>query len=355
VGAGVSWGELLASLDGTGLVALAGSNPDPSVVGLILGGGVSWFTRKHGFTANSVIGFDLVDPAGELAHVSLESDPELFWALRGGGGDFGIVTAIELQLFPAPQLYGGRLVWPMERSAEVLRAFRDLALSAPPELTVWAHLHHFPAIPDVPEPFRGRSVVTVAAAFLGGAVEGERLLAPLRAAAPVELDLMGDLTPATLSSVAAEPTEPMPTMEHSMLLDGLTDDAIDRLAAAVSDPIACPLVMVQFRGLGGRFATSSLTDGAVRAVSEPFQLQAVGVPAAPGLAVQIPRAFAAIDDALAAHLTGRRMPNFVGAHEDDRSGHDPATLERLCAIKRARDPHSVIRSNKPVLGDSLDG
>jgi FAD/FMN-containing dehydrogenase len=349
VGAGVTWGELLAGLDGTGLVALAGSNPDPSVVGLILGGGVSWFTRKHGFTANSVVAFDVVGPAGVLVHVTHASDPELFWALRGGGGDFGIVTAVELELFPAPQLYGGRLLWPIECAADVLRAFRDLALTAPPELTVWAHLHHFPPLPMVPEPFRGRSLVSVASTFLGSAAEAESLLALLRVAAPVELDLMGEVGPGTLGAVAGEPTDPTPTMEHSMLLDGLGDDAIDGLVAAFADPARC-LAMVQLRGLGGRFATPSPTGGAVRTVPEPFQLFALGIPAVPEVAARIPHGFAAVDAALAGHLTGRRMPNFTGEHEDDASGYERSTLERLRAVKRSRDPHGVIRSNKPVLG-----
>ena len=345
----------MASLDGTGLVALAGSNPDPSVVGLVLGGGVSWFTRKHGFTANSVTAFELVDAMGQLVRVTRTSDPELFWALRGGGGDFGIVLGVELELFPAPQVYGGRLMWPMERAAEVLRAFRDVALSAPPDLTVWAHLHHFPEIPAVPEPLRGQSVVTVASTFLGEASEAERLLAPLRAVAPVKLDLMGGVTPGTLGAVAGEPTEPMPTMEHSMLLDGLTDEAIDDLVSVVADRATCPLVMVQLRGLGGRFATSSPADGAVRTVLEPFQLFALGIPAVPELARAIPRGFAAVDRALAPHLTGRRMPNFTGEREDDASGYDRDALRRLRTLKRTRDPHGVIRSNKPVLGSGPGG
>ena len=131
------------------------------MVGLLLGGGVSWFSRAHGFTANSVVSFDLVDPGGELVHVTQESDPELFWALRGGGGDFGIVVRVELRAVPRPELYGGRLLWPVEHAPEVLKAFRDLALVAPRELTMWAHVLHFPPIPDMPEPLRGRSFVNV--------------------------------------------------------------------------------------------------------------------------------------------------------------------------------------------------
>lgn len=350
VGAGVKWGELCAALDGTGLMALAGSNPDPTVVGLILGGGVSWFTRAHGFTANSVVSFDVVDPSGELVHVTRASDPDLFWALRGGGGDFGIVVRLELALFDAPEMYGGQLLWPVEHAPAVLKAFRDLALVAPRELTLWAHVMHFPPIPDVPEPLRGRSFVNVAATYLGSEQMANILLWSLRDAAPVEMDLMQVITPGSLDAVAAEPTQPMPSIEHSMLLTGLDDEAIDALCAAVSDPRTCPLMVVQIRGLGGAFADDSTAGGAVRPVTEPFQVFAVGVPAVPEVAEAIPHAFSALDAALGRLASGHRMPNFVGEGQDDATGYDAERLARLQAIKRERDPQGVIRSNKPVLG-----
>ena len=350
VGAGVKWGELCTALEGTGLMALAGSNPDPSVVGLILGGGVSWFTRAHGFTANSVVSFDVVDPSGELVHVTRASDPDLFWALRGGGGDFGIVVRLELALFHAPEMYGGQLLWPVEHAPVVLKAFRDLALVAPRELTLWAHVMHFPPIPDVPEPLRGRSFVNVAATYLGSEQMANILLWSLRDAAPVEMDLMRVITPGSLDAVAAEPTEPMPALEHSMLLTGLDDAAIDDLCAAVSDPRLCPLMLVQIRGLGGAFADDGTAGGAVRPVTEPFQVLALGVPAVPELAEAIPHAFSAVDAALGRLASGHRMPNFVGEGQDDATGYDAERLARLQEIKRERDPQGVIRSNKPVLG-----
>ncbi len=348
VGAGVKWGELLAKLDGTGLMALAGSNPDPTVVGLVLGGGVSWFTRKHGYTANSVLSFDVVDPTGTLVHVTADTDAQLFWALRGGGGDFGIVVAVELSLFSAPAMYGGRLLWDVGHTRTVLRAFRDLALVAPRELSIWAHVYHFPPMPEIPEPFRGRSFVSVAATYLGSARDAEALLWSLRNAAPVELDLMGALLPSGLGGVAAEPTEPMPGIEHSMLLDGLDDEAIDFLAAVVEDPTTCPLAVVQLRGLGGAFAETAADGGAVRPVTEAFQLFALGVPAVPELAAAIPHGFAAVDAAMSKHVTGRRLPNFTGVDQDDAAGYDATTAARLRELKQARDPHGVIRSNKPV-------
>jgi hypothetical protein len=349
VGAGVKWGELSDALDGTGLIALCGSNPDVSVVGLLLGGGVSWFTRLHGFTSDTVVSFDVVTAAGELVRVTASSDPDLFWALRGGGGDFGVVVRAELALFEAPEMYGGQLLWPIEHGPAVLRAFRDLALSAPRELTVWAHLQHFPPLPDVPEPLRGRSFVRVATVYVGAAVAAQHLLAPLITSAPLELDLLGPVTPSVLASVAAEPTEPMPGIETSVLLDGLDDAAIDALCATASDPRTTPLMLVQLRGLGGAFADEPAVPSAVRRVAEPFQLFALGVPVVPELAAAIPHGLAAVEGAVAHLASGHRMPNFIPVGGADAAGYDAARLARLRAVKAARDPQGVIRSNKPVV------
>ena len=221
VGAGVNWGQLCDALDGTGLMALCGSNPDVTRRRAHPRRRRQLVHRKHGFTANSVVSFDVVGADGELRHVTRSSDPDLFWALRGGGGDFAVVVRMELALFDAAEMYGGQLMWPVEHAADVLRAFRDLALVAPRELSLWAHVMHFPPIPDVPEPLRGKSFVTVASTYLGDAKMAEILLWSLRDAAPVALDLMGPVTPAGLAAVAAEPTEPMPALEHSLLMSGL--------------------------------------------------------------------------------------------------------------------------------------
>jgi FAD/FMN-containing dehydrogenase len=321
-------------------------------VGLSLGGGVSWFTRKHGFTANSVLAFDVVDAHGERRRVDRSTDPDLFWALRGGGGDFAVVLALELALFPEPSVYGGRLLWDVRHAGAVLRAFRDLALVAPRELSVWAHVMHVPALPDVPAPMRGRSFVTVAATYLGDAIAAEALLWTLRDAAPVELDLMGPVPVERLGEVAAEPTEPMPVLEHSMLLRALDDEAVDALVAATSDPATCPLLVVQIRGLGGAFSERHRADGAVCPVVEPFALWAGGVPVVPQLELAIPQTFEALDAALGPWSSGRRMPNFTGGAQSDDAGYDPETLSRLRQLKQQRDPLGVIRSNKPVSGSA---
>ena len=150
--------------------------------------------------------------------------------------------------------------------------------------------------------------------------------------------------------MAAEPTDPMPAMEHSSLLTSLDDEAIDALVAAVGDRTTCPLAIIQIRGLGGAFAEEPALGGAVRTVVEPFNVFALGIPAVPELAEAIPHGFAAVDAAVGHLASGRRMPNFIGEGQDDASGYDTVNLQRLRAIKLRRDPFGVIRSNKPVLG-----
>ncbi|MGX6608211.1 SpoIIE family protein phosphatase [Micromonosporaceae bacterium Da 78-11] len=177
VGAGVKWGELMAALNGSGFTAPAGSSPDTSVVGYTLGGGLSWFGRAYGLAAHSVLAVELVDATGRARRVTEAADPDLFWAIRGGGGDFGIVTAMEFALHPAPHVYGGRLLWPAALAYPVLTAFERITRTAPDELSVWTQLLRFPPLPEIPEPLRGSSFVAVDLTFLGSAEDAEALAA----------------------------------------------------------------------------------------------------------------------------------------------------------------------------------
>ncbi|RNM11105.1 FAD-binding oxidoreductase [Nocardioides pocheonensis] len=347
VGAGVKWGELLAAVSDLGLTGLAGSSPDPSVVGFTLGGGLSWFSRAFGLAAHSVVAVELVDGDGELRRVTAASDPDLFWAIRGGGGDFGIVTALEFRLHPAPHVYGGRLLWPIEMARPVMTAFAEVTASAPDELTAWAHLLRFPPLPEIPEPLRGGSFVSVDLTFLGSAEEAERLLAPLRSLPALRFDTLGTVPLAELGGIAAEPVDPMPTMELSGLLRDFDEVTIDRLLAAAGGPDS-PLVVVQVRHLGGALTRATDADGAAGALSEPYQLFCLGVPVSPEVAYAIGQAFAEVRTALGEHLTGRRAFNFLSDDHDPTSAFSPTALERLVAVKAEVDPHGTIRSNRPV-------
>jgi hypothetical protein len=348
IGSGVKAGELCAALEGTGLTFLCGSNSDPSVTGMTITGGISWFGRAYGLGADSIVSVELVDGLGRCRRLSATSDPELFWAVRGGGGDFGIITRIEVALHPAPSVYGGRLLWPVEQMDQVLRTFREATRTAPEELTTWFHVYNFPPLPEVPEPIRGKSFASIAVAYIGGADEAEQLLAPYREIPGLVMDLMGEVPLGQLSSIAEEPTDPMPGMQRSALLNELDDDAITALVAAAGPGSGSPLLLVQVRHLGGAFARDVEGRGSHGPVTEPYSMFALGIPAVPELVPVIQMFFGRVSAAVAHVASGRTLLNFLEFDDDPGRWWSPATRERLAAAKQVSDPLQTIRSNRPV-------
>ena len=350
VGAGVKAGELNAELDDTGLTFLSGSNPDPTVVGMTITGGISWFGRAYGLGADSIVTIEIVDGLGRLRRVSADEDPELFWAVRGGGGDFGIITRVELALHPAAEVYGGQMLWPAQRMQEVLTTFRDVTRTAPEQLTLWFHTWNFPPLPEVPEPIRGKSFSGIAVAYLGSPEEAEQLLAPFRAIDGLKGGLMRTVPLRELASIAGEPTDPMPGMQRSCLLEDLDDDTIAALTEVVGSGSGSPLPVVQIRHLGGAFARTPDGAGSHGPVTEPYNLFAVGVPAVPELAEVISTYFDRIGAAVAGVASGRTLLNFLESGEDPSLWWSPETRERLVRAKQGSDPLQTIRSNRPVRG-----
>ncbi|WP_433253382.1 FAD-binding oxidoreductase [Streptosporangium sp. CA-135522] len=331
VGAGVPSRHLQAAAVPYGLTGLPGSSPIVSVTGVALGGGLSWFGRAHGWVADNVTAFDIVDAAGHQRHVTADTDPDLFWALRGAGGDFAIVTALELTLHPAPTLYGGRTLWAAEHAPEVMEAYRQITATAPDELTVWLDLLHFPG---------SDPMVAVDATYLGEASEARDLLSPLERLPKPIFDGRGVMPVSELGSITAEPTDPGAGSSRGELLTELDDAAVKTLLA---DPIA-PLMGVQIRHLAGAFTRAS--DSPHGPLTEPYALYLFGVPTDPATA----QAIAARQRALAEALptSGRKPFTFLNPGETAAHAFTPAVLARLRDIKRHHDPHNVFRSNFPI-------
>jgi FAD/FMN-containing dehydrogenase len=349
VGAGVKWGTLLAELDGTGLIALAGSNPDVSVVGYLLGGGVSWFGRRYGVAARALRAVELVDGTGAHRWVTDVADPDLMWALRGGGGEFGIVTRVELDLQAEPELHGGKLMFPISAASAVLSAFAEVTRSAPDGLTAWTSLMHFPPIPELPEQLRGQSFAVVDVTWLGPAADGAALLAPVRSAATPVLDTVGPVSIGRLGEVAAEPTTPTPAIDWSTTVDRLDRGTIARLLDAVGDRDATALTSIQVRHLDAAFA--SPPDGppaAIERVSSPYLVFAFGIPGRPDQVSGIRQSLADLGEAIAPDSTGRTPLTMLGAGQPLSAVHDEAVLARLRAVKGRVDPQGVIRGNHPL-------
>ncbi|MUN38978.1 FAD-binding oxidoreductase [Actinomadura litoris] len=335
VGAGVPWSRVQEVASPHGLTGLLGSAPHTSVVGYTLGGGLSWFSRRWGRASDHVTAFDVVTADGETARVEAESDPELFWALRGGGGDFAIVTAMEFGLQEAGLVHGGQMMWPGAKAAAVLAAFREVTWNAPPELTVWLRLFR-PPVPD------GEPMVIVDSAFLGAAHEAERLLKPLAAAGAPVLDTRRGRRPADLGDITGDPVDPSPLRARTEMLTDLDDTTLYALAGAARD--LPPLVAVQIRHLDGALTAST---GAAGPIGDPFLISMMAVPFGPpepGLARR-----RALADALS--LSGGPKPfTLLAPEEAAAAAFAPRALDRLRAIKHERDPDRVVRSNHPVLG-----
>ncbi|WP_419998886.1 FAD-binding oxidoreductase [Streptomyces boninensis] len=337
VGAGVKWGEVLNAAGPYGLTGLAGSSPAVSVTGYTLGGGLSWFSRAHGFAADSVRAFDVVDADGAQRRVTASSDPELFWALRGGSGEFAVVTAVEFDLHPAPELYGGRMVWPAAAAAAVLDAYREVTAAAPDELTVWYDLLQFPGAP---------AMVAIDTTYLGPAAEAETLLRRFDKIDGRISDSRAPLPIAELGTITAEPTDPGPGMSRAELLTELSDDVAEALLAKPIDP----LLSVQLRHLGGALARPSVRAGASGELTEPYLLYTFGIPATPETAAAVRDRQRELAAALTPHTSGRKPYTFLAPGEKAANAFTPATLGRLRALKQERDPRNTFRTNYPVLG-----
>lgn len=335
VGAGVKWGRVQEEASRHGLTGLPGSSPVVSVTGYTLGGGVSWFSRAHGWAADSVTAFEVVGGDGEPARVTADSDPELFWALRGGGGDFALVTATEFRLHPAPALYGGQMLWPGTQARQVLDVFRTVTAKAPDELTVWTGLLSFPGADPV---------IAVHATYLGeGAGDaGPELLRPFDAVEGRLDDNRALLPVHELGTITNEPTVPSPGILRGEMLTALDDTVVDTLLA---EPIA-PLFGVQLRHVGGALARPS--DSPHGALTEPYVLYFFGVPVSPEVAEGVVARRGALLEALGDYVPGHKPYTFLSAGERAADAFGAESLARLRAVKRARDPQGVFRSNFPV-------
>jgi FAD/FMN-containing dehydrogenase len=347
VGAGALWGEVVPAAAEHGLAALAGSAEDVGVVGYTLGGGIGWLARRHGLACTSVLAAEAVTAGGRIVRADAERELDLFWALRGGGGSFAIVTALEFALHPVAEVYAGALFWPLERAGEVFHAWRKVVGDAPVELTSLGRLMQFPPIPEVPEPFRGRAFVLVEAAYCGPEADGAALLQPLRKLGP-EMDTLATIPVDGLSELHMDPPQPVPFAGDGMLLSQLPAEAVDALVGIAGAGSGSPLLSVEVRHVGGALAKASPSNGALSSVDAGFALYAVGMAMDAEMKAAVQAHAAKVQDALAAWSAGRSFMNFTERRADPGEFFDAATYERLRRVKAEYDPDAVIRANHPI-------
>jgi FAD/FMN-containing dehydrogenase len=351
VPAGTRWQEVLDAADPHGLAPLSGSSPQVGAVSYTLGGGVGLLARRHGFAADHVRRVDLATADGRARQVTAESDPELFWAVRGAGTSLGVVTGMEIDLFPVPRLYGGSLFLDATHAPGVLEAWRRWTATVPEELTSGVSLLTWPDMEGVPEAMRGRTILQVAVAYAGEIEKGPAWVEPLRAAAPVLLDTMGEWAFRDSGAIFDEHHDPAGFAGHSMLLDELPTAASTELVRRVAGPPPF-FTVVWVRHLGGALARAPQIPSAVGHRQAGY---ALGVLTFTG--PQEPEDTEAMRDfrheaaALFAGTTiGRSATLTFGPQSpaEVREMFTPEDHRRLVSLAARLDPQGVLHSHRPL-------
>jgi FAD/FMN-containing dehydrogenase len=347
VAAGTEWKEVTGPASEHGLAALSGSSPQINVVAYSLGGGVGWLGRKYGLAASSVLAIEVVTADGRLRRVDADHDPDLFWALRGGGGNFGIVTAIEFALHDVGPLVAGLMLFPATRAHEVIRAWHEMTLTAPDELTTSMRLLNVPDDPALPEALRGGEFVAIDGAFAGDEPAADAVLAPLRALGPM-MDGWGPAEPGALSYVHMDPEDPMPIYGGTQMFGRLPVEAIDEFVAQVGPGSGSPLLMAELRHVGGALARPHANHGATGTFDGEYLMYLGGVPVDPEVAAAGAAHIERVQAAMARWSTGRDYLNFVEEAVDPASLFSPDAYARLRTIRAQADPGELFVANHRI-------
>lgn len=323
---GTVWGDVLAATRPYGLAPLSGSSPTVGVTGYTLGGGMGWLARKHGFAADSVISADIVTADGALLTVTAERHPELFWAIRGGGGGFGVVTSLEFRVYPVAQVYGGISWFDISRAADALRVYRDWAAAAPDEMSSAFMLARVPDVDAMPAELRGRRAVGIKALYTGRADDAERLLRPLRLAAGsplVDGFRSMDYADAAMGGTPARFFDFFPA---------LGDEVVDTVVAAADAGST-----VEIRHWDGATGRPGPNAGPVSHRGVPFS-------------VILDQPTPELVDRLRPHGIGGAFLNFLADPARTAAAYTPADYARLCSVKAAYDPTGFLGQGHAALG-----
>jgi hypothetical protein len=346
-GGGAVWGDVVAAAAEYGLAPLSGSSGEVGVAGYTLGGGLGWLSRRHGYAANSLLRAEVVTADGAHVVAGPDDDARLWWALRGGGGNFGVVTELELALFPVTEVFGGVVFFPGERAADVLRTYGEFAASEPEALTTVCILLRLPPAPEVPEPLRDRVVLAVRAVYVGSAEDGTRALAPLLAVGGTPL--LGGFGPMPFAHTPRL-NDPQPgaqvSEEHTDLFrtvgDGLVDVLLDEVSAGEA------VRVVELRHWGGALAVRPESGGPAGPDDAEFSVIAIAPElddeSLPGARAQMRR----LAGRLRPYATGGVFLNFLSDPGRTAAAYTPADHARRRELKRVYDPENVFRQNHHI-------
>ncbi len=346
VGAGARWRDVVAATAEHGLACLHGFSGGVGVAGYILGGGLGWLARREGFASSHVRSFDVVTAGGEHRHVDAGHDPDLFWALRGGGGNAVVVSAIEIDLFPLREVFAGTLMWPLERASEVVHAYREWIAGLPDTVTSTVRLMRYPPLPELPDPIRGRQLVVVTLAFTGSESDGNALVAPLRAIRPAHLDTLATIPASALGELAGDPPGPLPGIGDSVLLEAFAPEVAEAFVELAGPGVESPLIQFEIRHLGAALGSVNPAGGAAGALTAEAIVYGVGVPVTPEVGKAIHATLDAASARLAPWTSALAAPLTFAERQDGlRASFPPDVADRLARIGAGYDPDGLFVAN----------
>jgi FAD/FMN-containing dehydrogenase len=350
--AGVLWGELDRETQLFGLATVGGIVTHTGIAGLTLGGGIGWLMRKHGATVDNLVSADVVTAQGDIVTASEEENPDLFWAIRGGGGNFGIVTSFEYRLHAVgPLVLAGPVFHLLEDAPEVLRFYREFIAAAPDELTTIFDLSVAAPLPFLPEDVHGKPIVMVGACYAGSPDEGAEVVRPLKQFGRPIMDLL-EPKPYTALQSMFDPLVPHGWHRYwkSLELPPLSDDAIDTLVDHSAAPTSPKSYTIVFQ-LGGALARVGQDETAFgqRDAAHNVNINAVWTEHDPDAEHHIAWA-RDFFDAMQSHAGERVYVNFLGQEGGKRvrQAYGARTYERLLELKRAYDPTNFFRLNQNI-------
>ena len=344
--AGAVWADLVPQASDQGLAALHGSAPGIGIVGYTIGGGVGWYSRRHGLACNRVTSFEIVGADGEPRRVGAGSDPDLFWALRGGGGSFGVVTSVEFELLEIPEVYAGAMFFPFERAEEVLRTWRDWTAGVPDEMTSVGRLMQFPPIPDVPEAVRGKAFAILEVIYIGDEAGGREIAAPLIELGPA-MNSLAAVPPAGIADLHMDPPGPVSGITGHLLLEDFGDEALGELLRVAGPGSGSKLTSVEVRHGGGALSRAEADAGALATLPGSFNMFAVGSTMDPAAVAPTRDRLDQLHAALQPFEAGRYM-SFCEEPTDFETAFSPETCDRLRSVKAKHDPDNLFHANQEL-------
>jgi FAD/FMN-containing dehydrogenase len=347
VEAGALWLDVVEAAAPYGLATLHGSSPDVGVVGYSLGGGIGWYARQLGMSTNSIVGVDLVLGDGTQLRADADTNPDVFWAIRGGGGNFGIVTAMEIRLFEIDTVYAGMLMWDQEHAEKVLRTWASWTETAPDCVSTSFRMLNLPPLPDLPPFLQGRQLVVIDGAVLADDETAAAVIADLRALEP-EMDTFGRVPAASIVRLHMDPEGPTPGVSASTLLAELPEPAIESFLALTGRGSGSTLLAAELRQLGGALARPAEGAGALPQLDGKFVLFGVAIAMTPELGAKGHADATALVGAMRAYSSGRDYLNFAENPVDVSKSFSPETWQRLKGIRSATDPDGVLVANHRI-------